>query len=347
MSDPLLTIGSFARAVGLSPSALRYYDECGLLRPAEVDEATSYRYYTPDLTRRARLVAQMREAGMSIEDMRTVLDGAPTDGRRVLREFVDAREAQSARTSALLTDVWSALEAPPGVDPRSRLTVYGPELAAALRQVRAAADSDAASPLGSILLDVTRGSLDVVATNRYLMAVRTLPLDTPADDARVALSLPTASRLAERLDTCEHVSVEIGPHAATVAGQEFPGRTTSYPAHRLVLAALEPSAVRAILHVDELVQAVRTIGRSEVTCGFSDAGVSVKDPGCEVAARVDAVVTGPSLTTRLGAALIQRTLGQVVGPEVELRLSAPRRPIQVTSPYQRGFLALVMPLGEA
>ena len=58
MEQPLLTIGAFARAVGLAPSALRYYDECGLLRPADVDEATGYRYYTPDLARRAHAVAQ-------------------------------------------------------------------------------------------------------------------------------------------------------------------------------------------------------------------------------------------------------------------------------------------------
>jgi len=56
VSEPLLTIGAFARAVGLTPSALRHYDECGLLRPAEVDHATGYRYYTPDLVRRAELV---------------------------------------------------------------------------------------------------------------------------------------------------------------------------------------------------------------------------------------------------------------------------------------------------
>jgi len=36
--DPdLLTIGDFARAVGLTASALRHYDECGLLIPARTD----------------------------------------------------------------------------------------------------------------------------------------------------------------------------------------------------------------------------------------------------------------------------------------------------------------------
>jgi hypothetical protein len=47
MTRPLLTISAFARAVDLAPSTLRYYDECGLLPPTEVDARTGYRYYTP------------------------------------------------------------------------------------------------------------------------------------------------------------------------------------------------------------------------------------------------------------------------------------------------------------
>jgi DNA polymerase III sliding clamp (beta) subunit (PCNA family) len=53
------------------------------------------------------------------------------------------------------------------------------------------------------------------------------------------------------------------------------------------------------------------------------------------------------MTVRLGTALMQRALASTLGPEIELRLSAPDRPMQVRSPYQRGFLTLVMPLGDA
>lgn len=73
--DVLLTIGAFARAVELSPSALRYYDDCGLLAPAEVDGSTGYRYYSPELASRARLVRWMRDVGVPVETMRVVLDG--------------------------------------------------------------------------------------------------------------------------------------------------------------------------------------------------------------------------------------------------------------------------------
>jgi DNA-binding transcriptional MerR regulator len=316
-----------------------------LLRPAEVDEANGYRYYTPDLADRARLVVQMREAGMPIEDMRAVLDGTPADRRRVLREFVDEQEARSARTTALLAQVSSTIEEPAQHTPAARLVVRGPELASALRQVRPAADHDATSPLGATLLEVTGGTLDVVATNRYWMAVRTLPLDTPADDVRVVLSLATASRLAEKLDTFEDVAVEIGDNVVKAAGHEFHGRDTAYPAHRLVVAGLEPVLVRAVLRRDDLTDALELVGRSEVTLVLGGAGALVTDEESGFAHKADGVVTGPGMTLRLGTALMQRALASALGPEIELGLSAPDRAVQVRSPYQRGFLTLVMPLG--
>ena len=59
-----MTIGEFAAAVGLTPKALRLYDELGLLRPARVDPATGYRTYVATQVERARLVAALRRAGV-------------------------------------------------------------------------------------------------------------------------------------------------------------------------------------------------------------------------------------------------------------------------------------------
>ncbi|MFF8322986.1 MerR family transcriptional regulator [Streptomyces bobili] len=42
----LLSISAFARRVGLAPSALRFYDDCRVLRPAWVDGTTGYRFYS-------------------------------------------------------------------------------------------------------------------------------------------------------------------------------------------------------------------------------------------------------------------------------------------------------------
>ena len=41
--SPLMTVGEFALATGLSAKALRFYDERGLLAPADVDAHSGYR----------------------------------------------------------------------------------------------------------------------------------------------------------------------------------------------------------------------------------------------------------------------------------------------------------------
>ncbi|MFE9428185.1 MerR family transcriptional regulator [Kitasatospora sp. NPDC006697] len=72
-----LTIGAFARACGLSPKALRLYDELGLLRPDRVDPASGYRYYRPAQLDRARLVAHLRRIGVPLAVIRRLVDLSP------------------------------------------------------------------------------------------------------------------------------------------------------------------------------------------------------------------------------------------------------------------------------
>lgn len=347
MNEPLLTIGAFARAVGLTASSLRYYDECGLLRPAEVDDSTGYRYYTPDLARRAGLVTQMRAAGMSIESMRAVLDGTVGGGQAVLRDFLEEQTARSTRTAALVREVLSAVEAPSGGACTVRVSVRGPELASALRQVRPAADHDGSSPLGCVLLEVAPGSVDVVATNRYWMAIRTLPTDTGAGEARVILSDAAATQLAAELDGYDRVVVQITDEGLTIGDRVVEGRAEPYPAHRILLSGLSPLVCRAVLSRGELVDAVEAAGRAEVVVELGRSGAYVRGAPGGLARQVSATITGAEVTVRLGTALTLRVLASTVGPQIEWAVSGADRPVQVSSPYQQGFLALLMPLGGA
>ena len=54
MAD-VLTIGDLARRTGTAPSALRYYEELGLLHPAT--RVSGQRRYPPAAAQRARSVA--------------------------------------------------------------------------------------------------------------------------------------------------------------------------------------------------------------------------------------------------------------------------------------------------
>jgi PPM family protein phosphatase len=91
----LLTIGAFARASGLSPKALRLYDELDLLRPAFVDPVSCYRLYGPDQLERARLVAWLRRIGMPLARIRTVCGLPPAAAADEVAAYWDQVETDT------------------------------------------------------------------------------------------------------------------------------------------------------------------------------------------------------------------------------------------------------------
>lgn len=70
----MMTIGEFALSTGLSVKALRFYDERGLLAPADVDPHSGYRRYSAAQLRTATTIRILRTAGLSVEDVKTALD---------------------------------------------------------------------------------------------------------------------------------------------------------------------------------------------------------------------------------------------------------------------------------
>ena len=68
----LLTIGQLAKLVGLRTSALRYYEEQGLLEPLERTPA-GYRLYAPATEQTLRFIQRAQRLGFSLSDIRTLL----------------------------------------------------------------------------------------------------------------------------------------------------------------------------------------------------------------------------------------------------------------------------------
>ena len=97
-----MTIGDFARATGLTAKALRLYDETGLVRPAEVDEWTGYRYYRADQLDRARLVARLRLIGMPLDRITVVADLAAGARAAELLSYWRQVEADTSSRRALV-----------------------------------------------------------------------------------------------------------------------------------------------------------------------------------------------------------------------------------------------------
>lgn len=105
MTDPeaLMTIGDFSRATGLTPKALRLYDDLGLLRPAEVDDQSGYRRYAPSQLERARLVATLRLLGMPLARIRQTVDLPPAAAAQEIEAYWRQVEADTATRRSLVT----------------------------------------------------------------------------------------------------------------------------------------------------------------------------------------------------------------------------------------------------
>lgn len=69
----LLTIGQVADEAGLATSALRYYDELGLVEPAI--RISGQRRYEPQVLRRLRIVELCQRAGFTLGEIEQLLDG--------------------------------------------------------------------------------------------------------------------------------------------------------------------------------------------------------------------------------------------------------------------------------
>ncbi len=84
-----LTITRLARACGLSRSTVLYYESVGLLKPARRGSG-NYRVYGERDLARLREVCVYREAGLTLADIRAVLDRPRGDASAVLqRRFVE------------------------------------------------------------------------------------------------------------------------------------------------------------------------------------------------------------------------------------------------------------------
>ncbi len=111
----LVTIGTFAGMVQLTPKALRLYDRLGLLLPAAVDAESGYRFYDVGQAGRARLIAGLRRIGMPLSEVRVVCDLEPTDAAEAVAAYwrrVSTDTADRARLASSLVEQLRGRDAP-------------------------------------------------------------------------------------------------------------------------------------------------------------------------------------------------------------------------------------------
>ena len=129
MDDDLLSIGRFGRLTGLSIGALRHYHELGLLEPARIDPATSYRSYSRSQVDDARLIARLRELDLGLSEIRATLGADPEVRRRLLathRSHLLALQARTTRQIHWLTRAIDHEEPIMTETPTAALTPFDP-----------------------------------------------------------------------------------------------------------------------------------------------------------------------------------------------------------------------------
>lgn len=96
--------------MGVNTSALRYWEQRGLIRPAR-DGAAARMYRREDL-RRLAFISLAQRLGISLDDVAVILHGRPQQWRTALQERVAALEERIRQAQAARDYLTQALECP-------------------------------------------------------------------------------------------------------------------------------------------------------------------------------------------------------------------------------------------
>ena len=111
-TQDLLTVGELAKRAGVATSALRFYEERGLIHAER--NSSGHRRYPRAVVRRVAFIVFAQRVGLTLEEIRVELDKLPVDSVPTSAEWdrltatwrnrIDARIAELARLQEGLSD---------------------------------------------------------------------------------------------------------------------------------------------------------------------------------------------------------------------------------------------------
>ena len=105
-----MQIKEFAEFTGVSVRTLHYYDEIGLMKPAYVDEHTSYRYYDKNSLLRMQEILFYRELDFSLKSISEILSSPNYDKERALAEQKRLLILKKERLEKLISAIDDAMK---------------------------------------------------------------------------------------------------------------------------------------------------------------------------------------------------------------------------------------------
>jgi DNA polymerase III subunit beta len=343
-----ITIGVLARASGLTATALRFYDDCGLLPPARVDAVTGYRYYTPDQRDRAVTIRRLREIEVPLDTVAAVLDGDAERAGRLLDTHVVELERRARSAAAIVAGIKDVLSTEPDL-----VALRATDLAEAIEQVRSAVARDAGIPsLTGILVEANGDSVTLTATDRYRLSTRALvPARAAARPWSLVARAHTLATAIEPLRQAGQVRLAPASDALTMTGNDFehhcPIIGDPFPDYRAMLATLAPAHIRVVVEREVFLAAIREAGDETLRCVVESDGnagtVTVSAETGGTARRIPAAVNGSGIQLAFDPATLCPAIDSAVGPEIMLDIAGPADPIVIRSATAGGSTTLAMP----
>ncbi len=108
-ADIARTVGEVSTLLGVSVRALHHWDETGLVRPSQRSDA-GYRLYSETDIMRIQQVLVYRQTGMSLADIKTVLDDPKADAVAHLRRQRDLLQGQVSHLQHMLRSIDTVME---------------------------------------------------------------------------------------------------------------------------------------------------------------------------------------------------------------------------------------------
>lgn len=321
----------------------------GLLLQSEGEGALRLSSFDYEVSARVEVPVEMVDpgtvlvSGKLLADISRSLPGKPvdvtTDGSRV------SLTCGASRFTLLTMPVDEYPTLPPMPDGAG--TVAGDVFTEAVAQVTVAASRDETLPiLTGVRLEIEGETLTLLATDRYRLAMRTLPWHpaSPSTSAVALVRARTLSEVSKALGAAGDVTLALSTDGSTeLIGFEAGGRRTTsllvdgeYPKVRALFPAESPTF--AVVDTHALIEAVRRVAlvaerNTPVRLSFSDGAVTLEagqGEDAQASEAVESTLVGEELSIAFNPQFLLDGLGALTTPFARLSFTQAQKPAVIT-----------------
>jgi DNA polymerase III sliding clamp (beta) subunit (PCNA family) len=232
----------------------------------------------------------------------------------------------------------------------TRITLPGAALAATLDAVRFAASADPALPmLGGVLFDTAAGTLTLVATDRFRMAVASVPAGSEGPPLRPVLPLAFVDELRPLLaDGPVVLDVSADRVRAEAGGRVVEGKPldVDFPDHRRLLDGIGGAGTRVTVDTGALRSALAAgpgVPREHDGPAYEVAVLAVDPAGVRLVPESEWVADATAQVAVNREFLLQALDAGGAG-QLVLELDGPIRPLAVRVPGDDSRFSILMPV---